>query len=327
MACSSFAPTMAGSLSSVNDLSWGDQVELSDVAVNDVAAAVAAAAVSAPANGANGAPVADAVPVNNADPVNDVRVNPDVVNAAQDATANAAQDADVPVNPEGRNAARARPGKKFSYAGILVKNIPQEVIDSADEEERMIYNRTLNMSTFERDNFHPYNTTPDRPCTAFFTVPESTTTSKEIFDGFIRDGIPANAVRCLQRVPNNGIVVTFSSEEYRNRFLGRSVLIVRRKPLMVCHPSRRVTFVNVYDAPHELPESAIEVRLAKFGTILSVRRGKCQEFPDVFNGVRHVRMLLDHAIPCYLRFGRFQVRVKYEGQPKTCCRCIALMNT
>ena len=97
------------------------------------------------------------------------------------------------------------------------------------------------------------------------------------------------------------------------KFLSRSVFIVRRKPLMVRHPSRRVTFVNVYDAPHELPDSAIEVRLAKFGTILSVRRGKCQEFPDVFNGVRHVRMLLDHAIPCYLRFGRFQVRVKYEA--------------
>ena len=317
MVCSSFAPTMADSLSLLNDLSWGDQVELSDVAVNDVAAAAAADAVSAPAI----VPVADAVPVNNADPVNDVRVNPDGVNAAHDAAANAAQDADVPANPEGGNAARGRPGKKFTYAGILVKNIPQEVLDSADEDERAIYNRSMNMSTFERENFHPYNTTPDRPCTAFFHVPESTTTSKEIFDGFIRDGIPANAVRCLQRVPNNGIVVTFSSEEYRNKFLSRSVFIVRRKPLMVRHPSRRVTFVNVYDAPHELPDSAIEVRLAKFGTILSVRRGKCQEFPDVFNGVRHVRMLLDHAIPCYLRFGRFQVRVKYEGQPKTCRRC------
>ena len=321
MVCSSFAPTMADSLSSLNDLSWGDQVELSDVAVNDVAAAAAADAVSAPANGTNDAPVADAVPVNNADPVNDVRVNPDRVNVAHDAAANAAQDADVPANPEGGNAARGRPGKKFTYAGILVKNIPQEVLDSADEDERAIYNRSLNMSTFERDNFHPYNTTPDRPCTAFFNVPESTTTSQEIFDGFIRDGIPATAVRCLQHVPNNGIVVTFSSEEYRNKFFSRSVFIVRRKPLMVRHPSRRVTFVNVYDAPHELPDSAIEVRLAKFGTILSVRRGKCQEFPDVFNGVRHVRMLLDHAIPCYFRFGCFQVRVKYEGQPKTCRRC------
>ena len=87
MVCSSFAPTMADSLSSLNDLSWGDQVELSDVAVNDVAAAAAADAVSAPANGTNDAPVADAVPVNNADPLNDVRVNPDRVNAAHDAAA------------------------------------------------------------------------------------------------------------------------------------------------------------------------------------------------------------------------------------------------
>ena len=157
MVCSSFAPTMADSLSSLNDLSWGDQVELSDVAVNDVAAAAAADAVSAPANGTNDVPVADAVPVNNADPDNDVRVNPDGVNAAHDAAANAAQDADVPANPEGTSAAaRGRPGKKFTYAGILVKNIPQEVLDSADEDERAIYNRSMNMSTFERDNFHPY---------------------------------------------------------------------------------------------------------------------------------------------------------------------------
>ena len=69
--------------------------------------------------------------------------------------------------------------------------------------------------------------------------------------------------------------------------------MVRHKPLMVHHPSRRVTFVNVYDAPREPQDSAIETRLAKFGTILSVCCGKCQEFPDVFNGVRHVCMLLD----------------------------------
>ena len=119
--CSSFAPTMADSLRllNVDDVSWGDQVELPDVSVNDV---TAAAADAVPVN---------AVPVNNADPVNDVRVNPagsvndvrfnpDDVNAV----ANAVQDVDVPANSEGGNAARAKPGKKFSNAGILVKNIP-----------------------------------------------------------------------------------------------------------------------------------------------------------------------------------------------------------
>ena len=52
MVCSSFAPTMADSLSSLNvdDVSWGDQVELPDVYVNDVAAA---AADAVPVNAVN----------------------------------------------------------------------------------------------------------------------------------------------------------------------------------------------------------------------------------------------------------------------------------
>ena len=126
------------------------------------------------------------VSVNNTDPVNDVRVNPggsvnDVRGNPDDvnAVANAVQDADAPANPKGGNAASAKPGKNFGYAGILVKNIPKDVLDSADEDEREVYKRSLNMSTFEHNNFHPFNTTPDRPCTAFFNVPENTTTTKE----------------------------------------------------------------------------------------------------------------------------------------------------
>lgn len=97
--------------------------------------------------------------------------------------------ANVPSNPWRCNHARA-----------VVQNVPDEVLDSGDEGEREVFSRTLNMTTFERYNFHPLNVTPDRPCMAYFTVPDNTTTTKEIFDGLIRDGIPANAVRCLQRV-------------------------------------------------------------------------------------------------------------------------------
>lgn len=71
MVCYSFAPTMADSLSllNVDDVSWGDQVELPDVSVSDVTAAAAdAVPVNAfPVNAAGD------VPVNNADPVNDVK--------------------------------------------------------------------------------------------------------------------------------------------------------------------------------------------------------------------------------------------------------------
>ena len=139
---------MADLLSLLNDVSWSDEVELP----NDVAAP------ALDVNTANDALVTDAVPVNNANPVNDVSVNPDVrvnpVDVNDGAAANVVQDADVPANSEGGNATRARPGK-FSYAGVLARNIPQEVLDSADEDERAMHNRTLNMSTFEHDNFHP----------------------------------------------------------------------------------------------------------------------------------------------------------------------------
>lgn len=159
-------------------------------------------------------------------------------------------------------------------------------------EEKDLYEHYLSSSKFEKDNFHPCNTPPERPCSAFFHLPEHFTTVKDIFDGLLRDGIPASSVRCLQRLPNDGVLVTFSSEEVCNRFLRKSSPIICKR-ISVLHPaSRRLTFGNVYDAPYELPDSAIEERLRPYGRIYSHGRVKCQGYPDVFNGVRHLRMAL-----------------------------------
>ncbi|CAH3027967.1 unnamed protein product, partial [Porites evermanni] len=110
-------------------------------------------------------------------------------------------------------------------------------------------------------------------------------------------------------------------ERYRDLFLRRSSFVVRRGRF-VTHPgSRRLLFVTIYNAPHELPDSAIEHRLGKYGRIFSSRRGKVPGYPDVFNGLRHLRMDILSHIPCFLRFGKYQIRVKYDGQPTTCRRC------
>ena len=53
------------------------------------------------------------------------------------------------------------------------------------------------LSNFERDNFHPMNVTPDRPCSAYFHVSKEFT-SKDIFDSLSADGISVEAVKCLQ---------------------------------------------------------------------------------------------------------------------------------
>lgn len=203
----------------------------------------------------------------------------------------------------------------LTYVAAAKKNLPE-----AESFEEVSF-RPSYLSNFEKEHFHRENVMPDRPYTAFFTAPSTAFSTKDIFDALLSDGIPASAVRCLQRSPNGNVLITFASKRYRDLFLRRSSFVVRRSRY-VTHPgSRCLLFVTIYDAPHELPDSAIEHRLCKYGRIFSSRRGKVQGYPDVFNGLRHLRMDLTSHIPCFLRFGKFQIRVKYDGQPITCRRC------
>ena len=42
---------------------------------------------------------------------------------------------------------------------------------------------------------------------------------------------------------------------------------------------------------------------------------------SIYNGLRHYRVKIHHAIPSYLRFGRYQIRLYHDGQTPTCRRC------
>lgn len=55
----------------------------------------------------------------------------------------------------------------------------------------------------------------------------------------------------------------------------------------------------------------LEHCLSRYGRIFSTHRGMVQGYPDVFNGLHHLRMELKSHIPCFLRFRKYQVRVKY----------------
>ena len=202
-----------------------------------------------------------------------------------------------------------------TYLAAAAKNLPEE------ESVEVVSFRPSYLSDFEKEHFHRENVMPDRSYTAFFTAPSTAFTTKDVFDALLSDGIPAPAVRCLQRSPNGNVLITFASKRYRDLFLRQSSFVVRRGHF-VAHPgSRRLLFVTIYNTPHELPDSAIEHRLRKYGRIFSSRRGKVPGYPDVFNGLRHLCMDVVSYIPCFLRFGKFQIRVKYNGQPTTCRRC------
>ena len=177
------------------------------------------------------------------------------------------------------------------------------------------------LTRFERNHFHVHNVTPERPCSAFFNIQDPAIRTREIFDALLREGIPANGVRCVQRSPNGGVDITFQTIAYRDKFVGLAAFNIGQRQ-HVTHPSRnRTTFVTVYDAPCEMLDSAIHYRLSKYGTIYYQRRGKLHDFPGVLNGLRHLRMEIHTPIPSFLRFGKFLLRVQYDGQPKTCRRC------
>ena len=109
------------------------------------------------------------------------------------------------------------------------------------------------LTSFEREHFHTNNVTPDRPCSAFFNIANTDIPTRQIFDALIREGIPATAVRCLQRSPRGSVDIIFYTEAVRDKFVGLLSFVIGQQP-HVPHPSRRpVIFVTVYDAPNELP--------------------------------------------------------------------------
>ena len=79
----------------------------------------------------------------------------------------------------------------ISYASCTKKNLSPDQDVELTAEERQVYERYLSSSRFEKDNFHPCNTTPDHPCSAFFNLPEHFTTTEDICAAFLRDGITA----------------------------------------------------------------------------------------------------------------------------------------
>lgn len=90
------------------------------------------------------------------------------------------------------------------YSSAIKKNLPAE-----EAPEKMCYHHSY-LSEFEKEHFNTENVMQDRPYTAFFSAPSSSFTAKDIFDALLTGGIPASAVRCLQRSPNGNALITFA---------------------------------------------------------------------------------------------------------------------
>ena len=161
---------------------------------------------------------------------------------------------------------------------------------------------------------------PQRPRTAFFT-PNKNTSAKSVFEALEQAEIDPAEITCLQRKMNGEVTVTFKSISAKEQFLRLNSLRVDAEHFALQDVDKRLTFLTIYDAPFELSDLAIIKRLSPYCEVLHYRRGKHSLAPNIYNGLRHYRVRISKPIPSFLRFGKFQVFVKHNGQVPTCRKC------
>ena len=118
-------------------------------------------------------------------------------------------------------------------------------------------------------------------------------------------------------------MLTFRNAAAKERFLAANVVTIRNQPFVLQDIDRPLTYLQIFDAPHEMPDATIIQRLAKYCDVVHCRRGHFREpgWEHVQDGVRHYRVRVKRPIPNYVRFGKVQVHFRYENQPRTCRHC------
>ena len=166
------------------------------------------------------------------------------------------------------------------------------------------------------------NALPNRPLTAFFT-PQVRLPATDVFTALREANVESSDVSCLQRTSNGQVVLTFRRAECKELFLRKSVLKVGNTPYALQDVDRPLTYLQVYDAPHELPDLAIIQRLSQYCDVIHHRRGHFTQpgWEHVHDGVRHYRVRIKRPVPSFLRFDRYYVQFRYVGQPRTCRLC------
>ena len=175
------------------------------------------------------------------------------------------------------------------------------------------------LTDFERAHFSKDNITPGRQCTAYFSS-EYFDDSQAVFTKLAELEIPQETVVCLARRPSRDMVITFIDQDTKNHFVSYVGLRFQDSTSVIKDEDMLLTFLNVYDAPHELSDEALTLHLEKHCEVVSSRRGRLSR-SHVYNGMRHYRVRKKEPFPSYLRFGKFLVRLFHDGQQHTCRRC------
>ena len=170
------------------------------------------------------------------------------------------------------------------------------------------------------NNNNNNNRLPGRPCTAFF-IPGRDTSPISVFDALELAEIGERDISCLHRRMGGEVQITFRTTALKEKFLKLNSIEINGGNFALQDVDRPLTFLTIYDCPHELPDLAVTKRLEPYCHVLHTRRGHHATRSTVCNGLRHYRVRVFAPIPSYLRFGRFLVQLRHSGQRLTCRRC------
>ena len=171
-------------------------------------------------------------------------------------------------------------------------------------------------------NVDPENVLPSRPLSVYFQ-PRYFLPARDVFEALSAVDLDTSAISCLQRHSSGAVILTFQRPEYKDRFLRRNVFHVHEQPYVIQDVDRPLTYLQIFDAPHELPDTAITARLSTFCDVVSSRRGYFREpgWENVHDGVRHYHVRIRSPLPSFLRFGKVLIHLRHNRQIRTCRHC------
>ena len=124
----------------------------------------------------------------------------------------------------------------------------------------------------------------------------------------------------IQKTQFDDYMVTLKTPEQKLKIIGKGTVMIKGKETSVEDPDTNTTYVSVYYSPFEIAEEYYQERLADYGKVKFVRRGRIPD-TEVENGITTVCMELERHIPSFLQVGAYTVMLRYNGQPRTCRKC------
>ena len=153
----------------------------------------------------------------------------------------------------------------------------------------------------------------------YFSV-DTVVTSQNILEAFDAAEIDIDTITSIQwRASNRSWIVSFDSQLAKETALEAASIEIGGATVFLGDCENRLVLVKIYEAPNELPDTALIGRLCYYGRVLSFRRDKIAQFID--NGVRTARMTLTRHIPNIINVAGEIIRIWYPNQPKTCRNC------